>query len=83
MLGPTRRGSSLRIKTAFAPQIAQLKTPRRGILRGFAIASADGKWVWANASIQSDVVVVSSPEVSKPVAVRYSWPNNPISNLYN
>jgi sialate O-acetylesterase len=71
------------LKTAFAPQIAHLKTPQRGTLRGFALAGTDGKWVWADASIQNDSVLVSSPEVSKPVAVRYGWANNPVGNLYN
>jgi sialate O-acetylesterase len=28
-------------------------------------------------------VVVSSPQVGKPVAVRYAWANNPLCNLYN
>ncbi|EEF90642.1 hypothetical protein BACCELL_01747, partial [Bacteroides cellulosilyticus DSM 14838] len=38
---------------------------------------------WAKAEIQGDKIVVSSPEVSYPVAVRYAWANNPVCNLYN
>jgi sialate O-acetylesterase len=50
---------------------------------GFAIAGDDKKWVWGDAKIVGNTVVVSSPQVSKPVAVRYAWHINPICNLYN
>ena len=52
-------------------------------LKGFAIAGADHKFVWADAKIDGDSVVVSSNEVSEPVAVRYAWADNPVCNLYN
>lgn len=52
-------------------------------LRGFAIAGADGKFHWANARIDGDAVVVSSPEVANPVAVRYAWGDSPPCNLFN
>ena len=52
-------------------------------LRGFAIAGADGKFVWADAKIEGDTVVVSSAQVSKPANVHYAWGNNPVCNLYN
>ena len=52
-------------------------------LKGFAIAGADRKFVWADAKIDGDSVVVSSDEVSAPVAVRYAWADNPVCNLYN
>jgi sialate O-acetylesterase len=54
-----------------------------GELKGFAIAGADKKWVRATAKIQGTKVVVSSPEVTQPVAVRYAWADNPAFNLYN
>jgi len=56
---------------------------RGGELKGFAIAGADKKFVWAKAEIQGDKVVVSSPEVSEPVAVRYGWADFPVVNLWN
>ena len=56
---------------------------RDGDLKGFAIAAADRKFVWAKASIIVNKVVVTSEEVSKPVAVRYAWADNPDCNLYN
>ncbi len=53
-------------------------------LDGFAIAGADQKWHWARAIIEDDKVLVSSPEVAKPVAVRYAFSGNPVrANLYN
>lgn len=50
---------------------------------GFAVAGADGKFFWADAVIDEDTVIVSSPEVKDPVAVRYAWENNPETDLYN
>jgi sialate O-acetylesterase len=52
-------------------------------LKGFAIAGADKRFVFADAKIDGDTVVVSSPDVAEPVAVRYGWANNPVCNLYN
>lgn len=52
-------------------------------LVGFAIAGEDRKFVWADAVVDGDTVVVSSPKVSKPVAVHYAWDTNPVCNLYN
>ncbi len=54
-----------------------------GALKGFAIAGEDRKWVWAEAVIDGDTVVVSSPQVAAPVAMRYAWAENPPCNLYN
>jgi len=53
-------------------------------LNGFAIAGKDKQWLWAQAKIDTDnTVVVQSDKLEAPVAVRYSWANNPIGNLYN
>ena len=54
-----------------------------GTLKGFAIAGEDKKFVWAEAKIDGETVVVSSPQVASPVAVRYGWENNPDSTLFN
>ena len=60
-----------------------VKEPQ-GKLQKFAIAGDDKKWVWADAVIDGKTVVVSSPEVPKPVAVRYAFAANPDGcNLYN
>jgi len=50
----------------------------------FEIAGADKVWHWADAKIDGETVVVSSPDVPKPVAVRYAWCANPEgANLVN
>jgi sialate O-acetylesterase len=56
---------------------------RDGDLKGFAICGSDKKFVWAKAEIQGDKVVVSSPEVPEPVAVRFGWADFPVVNLWN
>ena len=57
---------------------------KSGKLKRFAIAGQDRKWVWADAVIDGATVVVSSPDVAKPVAVRYAFSMNPEGcNLYN
>ena len=50
---------------------------------GFQIAGPDRVWHWADARIEGNEVVVSSPEVPQPVAVRYAWSINPVCNLFN
>lgn len=52
-------------------------------LVGFALAGADGKWSAADAVIEGETVVVSSPAVPAPTAVAYGWADSPSVNLYN
>ena len=55
-----------------------------GKLTWFEIAGEDKKFVWADARIEGGSVVVSSPEVPHPVAVRYAWATDPQGcNLYS
>lgn len=54
-----------------------------GYIEGFAIAGADQKFEWAKAYFDGNKVVVYSDKVANPVAVRYSWSNNPYVNLFN
>lgn len=56
---------------------------RGGSLKGFTIAGPDHYFHPAQAEIKGDKVIVSSPEVPYPVAVRYSWGDNVESTLYN
>ena len=57
---------------------------RNGPLKTFAIAGEDKVFHWAEAVIDGKTVMVSAREVSKPVAVRYAWAENPEGcNLYN
>lgn len=63
---------------------APLVLPRPGSqLQGFVICGEDRKWKFADAVIDGESVVVSHPDVAKPVAVRYGWADNPTVNLYN
>ena len=52
-------------------------------LTGFAVAGEDRKFVNADAEIKGDAVVVSSSQVSKPVAVRFGWAQYPVVNLWS
>jgi sialate O-acetylesterase len=55
-----------------------------GELQHFSIAGPDRKFVWATAKIENDHVIVWNEKISKPVAVRYAWADNPEgANLYN
>lgn len=58
-------------------------TSKYGYVEGFAIAGADGKFVWAKAFIDGDKVIVYHENISSPALVRYAWSNNPDVNLYN
>lgn len=60
-----------------------LKTKDGGPVKGFQIAGADQQWKPAAAKIDGDKVLVSSPDIAAPVAVRYAWQDNPDCNLYN
>ena len=54
------------------------------MLGGFAICGPDKKYVWAQAEIKDNKVVVWSDKISNPVNVRYGWADNPQgANLYN
>jgi sialate O-acetylesterase len=53
-------------------------------LRRFEIAGKDGEFVWANAKIEGDKIIVWNEEIENPVQVRYAWADNPRGdNLYN
>jgi sialate O-acetylesterase len=52
-------------------------------LTGFVIAGEDQQFFPAEAKLEGDEVVLSSPHVAKPVAARYAWENDPKCSLYN
>jgi sialate O-acetylesterase len=56
---------------------------RDGQLKGFSIAGADQKFVWAKAEVRGNKVIVSSPQASTPAAVRYGWADYPVVNLWS
>jgi len=71
---------NLRIGTPNAPLV---RNSPKSDLEGFAICGEDHKWVWADAKIDGDSVLVWSDQVPKPVAVRYAWADDPTCNLDN
>lgn len=76
-------GGGLMIGAAPAIRLnEQAKKPAEKLI-GFAVAGEDKKFVWANAQIDGDSVLVWADGIAKPVAVRYAWANNPACNLYN
>ncbi|CAD0006902.1 hypothetical protein [Flavobacterium salmonis] len=57
---------------------------KNAILKGFSIAGGDGKFVWANAEIINDKIMVWSDSIPIPLKVRYARADNPSeANLYN
>lgn len=84
--GPTFRSIEVHdnsVRLSFDHVAGGLRARGGGKLEGFAIASKDGVFRWADAVIDGNGVVVSSTEVDKPVAVRYAWADNPACNLEN
>jgi sialate O-acetylesterase len=55
-----------------------------GYLKGFAIAGENGQFVWAQAKIERNSVIVWNDTLQNPKHVRYGWADNPDDvNLYN
>lgn len=75
---PEGDGVRLEFKNAAGLRTVDGKAPT-----GFAVAGADQKFVWAEAHIEGDSIVLTPPAGLKVVAVRYAWANNPDVNLYN
>jgi sialate O-acetylesterase len=49
-----------------------------------SIEDADGSWHWAEAKIEGSELIVSTPGVDKPIAVRYAYTAQPLGHLlYN
>jgi len=84
--GPLPADSSVSgnaISVSFKHANGGLKTKDGGAVKGFHIAGADQQWKVASAKIDGDKIIVSSPDVTSPVAVRYAWADNPACNLTN
>jgi sialate O-acetylesterase len=78
--GMVVEGNKIRIKYT---HLGGGLTVKGDTLKGFSICGADKKYVWADAVVDGDTVLVSSPQVPEPKAVRYAWTHNPECNLYN
>ena len=74
-------GDQIRLQFEYADG---LKSVDGKPLARFQIAGADKTFVWGDAKIEGDEVVVSSNQIQQPVAVRYAWADNPAGcNLTN
>ena len=60
---------------------AEIATVNGDKAEGFVIAGPDMQFHAAQATVQGNKVMVWSPEVTMPVAVRYAWANNPPNNV--
>ena len=78
--GSKVEGASIRVSLKHADG---LKTRDGAAPRGLLIAGADKAWKKASGRIEGSDLIVSSPEVAAPVAVRYAWAENPDCNLVN
>lgn len=77
-------GAKIRVKFTHLGGGLVAKNAPDGALSRFAIAGTDRNYVWADARIEGDTVVVSHKEVPSPVAVSYAWAMNPQgANLCN
>jgi len=74
------KGNTVILEFDHAKQGLELRGDK---LTGFAICGEDRQWVWADAVIDGKRVVVSSPQVSAPVAVRFGWADCPVVNLWS
>jgi sialate O-acetylesterase len=71
------------IKLAFSHTGSGMIIKDEEKLKGFSIADANKKFVWANAIIVDNEILVWSNKIKNPQSVRYGWANNPNCNLYN
>ena len=75
-------GGKIRIKFTHAGK--GLAAAQSGKLQGFALAGADKKFVWADATIDGDSILVSSAAIPQPAAARYAWSQGIAwANLFN
>jgi len=84
--GPVYRAMKIeggKIRLMFDHVAGGLTAKSSDKLQGFVIAGTDKKFVWADAIIDGNSIVVSSPQITNPIAVRYDWADNPTGNFYN
>jgi sialate O-acetylesterase len=77
--GATREGAALRVRFTHA---GNELAARDGPVGALEVAGADKEFHAATGVIDVDTLLVSSPDVPEPVAVRYAWTNAPRANLY-
>lgn len=50
---------------------------------GFLMEGQGGTWVYGNAEVYGDTVVVSHPDIDDPYNVYYAWGDNPVYSLWS
>jgi sialate O-acetylesterase len=76
----TKKGNSVVLSFTYNEG---LKAVDGTALKGFSVAGSDKVFHWATARVEGNTVIVSSPDVKDPAAVRYNWADNPDGNLTN
>jgi len=81
--GPTlhnlqRQGASLLLSFSHSEKGLVLKPGK-----AFAIAGADGQFVWAEVALEHGQIRLSHPQIPAPTQVRYAHADNPDTVLYN
>ncbi|MFA6291850.1 MAG: sialate O-acetylesterase [Victivallales bacterium] len=76
----TKEGAKLRVEF---DHVGTGLLAKDGKLNGFFIADAKGNFVQADAVIEGNAVVLSSPAIANPEHVRYGWRNWGGCDLYN
>lgn len=74
-------GNSMRVHFRYAGR--GLQALGGTVLKGFAVAGANRKFYWADSRIEGRSVVVWSPRIPAPAAIRYAWSGSPDCNLAN
>ena len=77
--GAAREGAAMRVRFTHAGNELEA---RGGTVGAREVAGADRAFHEATGVIDVDTLLVSSPDVPEPVAVRYAWTNAPRANLY-
>ncbi|AWW31379.1 sialate O-acetylesterase [Echinicola strongylocentroti] len=85
--GPSLKSAQIKegvIELAFETEGSGLAVADGRIPQGFALAGEGGGFHWAEARIEGEKVILSSPMVKRPKTVRYAWADNPAkANLVN
>jgi len=77
--GAAVEGKSIRVHFSHIGSELSVHGPK---VESLEIAGADRVFYPAEGAVEADTLVVSSPDVPEPVAVRYAWTNAPTANLY-
>jgi len=85
--GPTYQSMKIvrnKIELSFANCDSGLGTSDGKLLKHFAIAGTDKKFVWGKAEIKGNKIIIWNDTIAHPEVVRYAWADNPAgANLCN